>query len=148
MGGMNRSYRSSVALLALLTALSGCEGNPYEIAPVSGKVTLDDQPLVDALVTFQPVSTATTKAPGPGSFGRTDKDGLYQLQVVEPSQPGAVVGKHQVLISTATSGGGDADRTVGERVPRRYRDGKLQFDVPAGGTTEANFDLHTIEPVK
>lgn len=137
----------TLLLIAFLPAL-GCDSSPYEIVPVSGRVTLDGEPLGDALVSFQPIGSASNKEPGPGSYGRTDKDGKYTLQVVEPSQPGAVVGKHSVLISTATSEGGDGDRAVGERVPRRYRDGKLQFDVASGGSTEANFDLHTIEPVK
>ena len=147
-----RAFIASL-LAGLSLALSGCESPPYKVAPVSGRVTLDDQPLADALVTFQPIGSKTNASkpnmqPGPGSFGRTDKDGKFSLRVVEPDQPGAVVGPHQVLISTATSNGGDGDRAVGERVPRRYRDGKLQFDVPTGGTTEANFDLRTIEPAR
>lgn len=146
MTGMKRRLLIAVALLPLI--VPGCDSGPYEVAPVSGKVTLDDEPLIDALVSFQPMASANNKEPGPGSYGRTDKEGHYTLQVIEPAQPGAVVGKHRVQISTATSEGGDGDRSVGERVPRRYRDGKLQFDVPSSGTTEANFDLHTIEPVK
>lgn len=134
--------------LVLSLALLGCDSSPYQIAPVSGKVTLDGEPLVNALVSFQPIGAGGNQEPGPGSYGRTDKEGRFTLRVVDPDQPGAVVGQHQVLISTATSDGGDADRTVGERVPRRYRDGELQFEVPSGGTTAANFDLHTIEPVK
>jgi len=148
MSGMKPCSVTVILCAVLALALSGCESAPYQVAPVSGRVTLDDEPLPDALVSFQPIGTAGKKEPGPGSFGRTDKDGRFKLQVVEPEQPGAVVGRHQVLISTATSSGGDADRTVGERVPRRYRDGKLQFDVPAAGTTEANFELHTIEPAR
>jgi hypothetical protein len=136
------------AAVLLTFLIAGCETSPFQIAPVSGKVTLDGVPLDGALVTFQPIGTATSKEPGPGSFGRTDSEGRFTLQVVEPEQPGAVVGKHRVLISTATSEGGDANRITGERVPRRYRDGKLQFTVPAAGSKEANFDLHTIDPVK
>ena len=142
---MKTGYRSFCLLFCIV--LLGCDGSPYEIVPVSGSVTLDGEPLPDALVSFQPVGSASSTQPGPGSFGRTNAGGRYQLQVVEPEQAGAVVGRHRVLISTATSGGGDGDRTVGERVPRRYRDGKLEFEVPVGGTTTADFHLHTIEPV-
>ncbi len=140
--------RLLIAGVIALLATAGCDSSPYQIAPVSGRVTLDNEPLADALVSFQPIGSASNREPGPGSYGRTDQDGRFTLQVVEPSQPGAVVGKHSVLISTATSEGGDGDRVVGERVPRRYRDGHLQFEVPSKGTTAANFDLHTIEPVK
>jgi hypothetical protein len=137
-----------IAAAAFAVTLAGCDSQPYQVAPVSGRVTLDDEPLPEALVTFQPIGGAEAKEPGPGSFGRTDKDGRFTLRIVEPDQPGAVVGLHQVFISTATSAGGDGDRILGERVPRRYRDGKLQFEVPRGGTTEANFDLRTVEPSK
>lgn len=130
----------------LLTA--GCDSSSYTIVPVSGRVTLDDEPLPDALVSFQPIGGQANPQPGPGSFGRTDKEGKFTLRVIEPDQPGAVVGKHRVVISTATSDGGDGDRSVGERVPRRYRDGKLEFDVPRRGSKEANFDLYTIEPAR
>jgi hypothetical protein len=145
MRGMKRYL---LGFLILCLASTGCDRSPYVIVPVSGTVTLDDEPLADALVSFQPIGATTSSEPGPGSFGRTDEEGRYTLQIVEPDQPGAVVGPHRVLISTATSGGGDGDRTVGERVPRRYRDGKLQFTVPDGGTSEADFELHTVEPVK
>src|SRR5262245_32981152 len=84
---------ASVALLAL-----GCGGEPYQLAPVSGRVTLDDVPLANVHVNFQPMA-ADTNNPGPGSYGKTDADGRYELRVVLTGKKGAVVGKHQVRIS-------------------------------------------------
>src|SRR5215470_13236777 len=88
-------------LLPLLAALAvgavGC-GND-QVAPVSGRVTLDGQPLANAAVTFQPVRTEGKGNPGPGSGGFTDADGRYTLKVTGTEARGAVVGKHKVTIS-------------------------------------------------
>ena len=130
-----------LAAIALLPA--GCRNESYQVAPVAGRITLDGQPLADAVVVFQPIAHEESAAAGPGSHGRTDQNGRYSLEVIDPPRPGAVVGPHRVTISTATSDGKDGSRPSGERVPRRYRDGTLQFDVPSRGTDRADFDLTT-----
>jgi hypothetical protein len=136
-----------ISLVALVCCLvAGCNGPDYKVVPVSGRVTLDGQPLNDALVAFQPIGSENDVQPGPGSVAHTNSTGDFTLQVVEPSQPGAVVGKHRVTITTAKSNGSDESWATGERVPRRYRNGSLQFDVPESGTTAANFDLYTVPP--
>ena len=92
------------SLLVVLAALStvGCQGRSYDVAEVSGRVTLDGKPLADAQVMFQPVATSDKNtSPGPGSWGKTDSDGRYRLEIVEPAEPGAVVGTHRVTITTA-----------------------------------------------
>lgn len=127
---------------ALLAAL-GC-GGPYQFVPVSGKVTLNGQPLPDAWVNFQPIGTKD-KDPGPGSVGKTDAQGRYSLRV-DPRQSGAVVGTHRVRISTkgdkaeeAPDGGG---KVYPDKVPRRYNDETtLKCEVPPGGKTDADYDL-------
>jgi hypothetical protein len=76
--------------------LCGCSKDPNQpaLVPMSGKVTLDNQPLAGAQVRFTPVGT--TK--GNGSTGRTDGDGVYQLTAVHGGT-GAVPGEYRVVIS-------------------------------------------------
>src|SRR5438552_2001233 len=98
----------TVALLAALVGLTGC-GSGAKFAAVSGRVTLNNQPLEGFAVDFQPISASKDAAPGPGSTGKTDKDGRYTLRSqLDQSQAGAVVGKHQVRI-WAPEGSQDRD---------------------------------------
>jgi hypothetical protein len=62
--------------------------------------------------------------------------------------PGAQVGKHRVSINVASQAASSDLRPppggwpAALKVPARYNsDTQLTFDVPAGGTTVANFDL-------
>jgi hypothetical protein len=139
------------ALAAFVPA--GCGSGPgFKLAPVSGRVTMNGKPLANAFVQFQPLGND----PGPGSSAVTDSDGRYTLQVASQqySGAGAVVGTHRVSIgshqntqvpSTAEAGSQDGYIPKGgvlERIPARYnQNSELRFEVPPGGTTEANFDL-------
>lgn len=74
------SIRAWLAL-AICLALAGCAASSTKV-PVGGKVTLDDQPLADAVVNFYPGEGT----PGLGGFGRTGADGKY---TVTPARGGA-----------------------------------------------------------
>jgi hypothetical protein len=130
------------ALLACL-ALTGCGGGGPAIAPVTGVVTLNDEPLADALVTTQPTTD------GPGSVARTATDGTFTLRLVGDDRAGAVVGRHRVVISkgdrpldpsaVSEEGKGPAPK---ETLPARYNDKtELRMEVPAGGLAGHRFDL-------
>jgi hypothetical protein len=127
----------------LLLAIAGGCGGGTAIVPVSGRVTLGGQPLAGAVVTFQPVRDAGGATLHiTGSVGKTNSDGRFELRLIEPNKAGAAVGQHRVTISTATSDpANDAQLPTGERVPAALRDGSQTFEVPAGGTTAANFDI-------
>jgi hypothetical protein len=117
--------------IAALT-LSGCGGAGYGEVPVSGQVTYNGEPLAGVHVTFQPVSTDESGF-GPGSFGRTDQDGRFELRTVWPDAPGAIPGEHRVTISYE-------DPTQRPRdivLPRAYVDGEATFQVPEKGTDKA-----------
>jgi hypothetical protein len=135
--------RRSLPLLALALSLAaGCGG--AGVAPVSGRVTLNGQPLANVHVSFQPVAAGTDLNPGGGSYAITDADGRFTLRTVEGDRPGAVVGKHRVEI-TPRNTDDDADRRgkgAAAGVPAKYnRNSQLTFDVPRGGTDQANFAL-------
>ena len=145
-----------VGLLAL--ALLGCGGGPRYV-PVSGVVRLNGNPYRGAVVNFQPLGSPDNPYPGRGSYGHTDENGRFTL-VVDDKIKGAVVGKHRVRIATLqNSAAQEYDPKVGtpdggerksrpkrsiELIPREWNEeSKQEFEVPAGGTDKANFDIVT-----
>jgi hypothetical protein len=129
--------------LALVLAL-GCGSGKF--ASVSGKVTLNDKPLANATVSFQPIAAAGERdAGGAGSTGKTNANGEYTLKTTT-GQDGAWVGEHRVLISSLSTEAGGEDRRGGpklkETVPTKYNsETTLKFTVKPGGTREADFKL-------
>jgi hypothetical protein len=138
-----------LAGLAAVVLLGGC-GKPYRVAPVSGQVTLDGRPLPRASITFVPMASKENMNPGPTAAGMTDDDGCYTL-IVDKDTPGSVVGMCRIYITTLLSDSALDDREGGppvkrpkDRVPEKYNQKtELTFDVPAGGTDQANFDLYS-----
>jgi hypothetical protein len=140
-------------LVAIPVLAVGCSGQDFKVVPVSGRITKNGEPLANVRVVFQPMEGEN---PGPGSAGTTDADGRYTLIISSQqfSGKGAVVGKHRVTIGTILPGEGSkpTDPSVGspdgeplagkELIPPEYnQDSTLTFDVPAGGTDKADFDL-------
>jgi hypothetical protein len=132
----------------LIFAAAGCGGSAS--GPVSGRVTLNGQPLANARVSFQPIEGDPFKLP-PGSVGDTDADGRYTLRVIGgQGATGAVVGKHRVTISVISRPSTSTEEVLTKpsneskgNVPARYNseEGGLTFTVPLGGTDAANFEL-------
>jgi hypothetical protein len=126
---VSRSRLLAVAMPFLLAALGGCGGPYANLGRVSGKVTLAGQPLADAIVTFSPAG------PGSPSTARTDSSGSYTLMFTRGVK-GAVVGDHNVTISTHRDADTDGDpptAEVPEKVPFKYRKpGELKATVKKG----------------
>ena len=138
---MNRLLLVGTGFLATVL---GC--STERSAPVSGRVTFDAKPLAGAHVTFQPLAGGESPDPGGGSYGVTAADGSYTLQLVQGEGAGAVVGKHRVEISMPNLNPDINDQ--GKRpkyavnIPAKYNvQSELTCDVPAGGKSDANFDL-------
>ncbi len=133
-------YRPAVMLTALLTAMiAGCssQGDTPALGDVSGVVMLDGKPLDQAMVTFRPVSG------GRMSYGRTDDDGYYTI-LFDPKASGAIVGSHQVTITSAVSASPDDEgESAGppvsarkELLPAKYhKQSELTADVSKGKNT-------------
>jgi hypothetical protein len=127
--------------------LAGCGSGP-KYAPVSGRVTLNGKPLANATVSFQPIAHEGSIEAAPGSSGKTNANGEYTLSV-SPSQSGAWVGKHRVMVSSLAEQVGESDARpprggwpIVDKVPTRYnKDSKETFEVPSGGTDKADFTL-------
>jgi hypothetical protein len=137
--GRAKLLRTARSLLALGAALSvlGCGSD--NVAPVSGRVTLDGEPAANVRVTFQPLGSAENQNPGPGSFGITDTDGRYHLTVIGRKRPGAIVGKHRVSLKSS-----NAPPKPAKVIPKEYNaESTLEFDVPKEGTKTADFAVKT-----
>jgi hypothetical protein len=133
--------RAILLLLPLTCCLSaGCGST--KIAPVSGRIMLNDKPLAKASVTFAPIG-GKDKEPGPSSAAITDADGRYTLKLIGQEGNGAVVGKHKVMVALQEEVDTSDDAPIKlKQLPLKYNgQTTLEFDVPAGGTEAADFDL-------
>ncbi len=79
-----------IFLACFLVVAGGCGSSGPELAPVSGKVTMDGKALANVLVTFTPVGGGTS------SSAVTDQEGRYTLSC--HLGQGALVGQHRVSI--------------------------------------------------
>jgi hypothetical protein len=118
--------------MLLLAVVVGCDTGGAEVAPVSGRVTLDGRALASADVSFQPDGAQRA------SSGRTDADGRYQL-MFKRGQPGALVGEHTVRISISR----ELVRNP-PQIPARYdTQSELRREVKAGEDNVFDFELST-----
>ena len=83
---------SVLALTCAVTASSGCGGSGLPLIPVSGVVTLDGQPVVDAMLTFLPESAA-----GHSGHAVIDAEGNYSVTTIDPGD-GLLAGKYKVVV--------------------------------------------------
>jgi hypothetical protein len=141
----------ALSLLPLLL-VSGCGRRDYQVAPVAGRIYIDDKPAGNVHVAFEPIGSKESPNPGPGSIGVTDANGYYTLTTVRTKERGAVVGKHRVLIRT--QGMEDDEESLVKGLPPRKKvqrpkqlpvqfneETKLRFDVPPEGSDQADFRL-------
>ena len=134
-------FRHFFLVLVSLTLLAGCgpqsEGMP-DLAPVTGTITMDGEPLANVSVTFEAASGAT-------SYATTGDDGSYELTYIRSSK-GAGIGSNTVRIETAT----DAPPSPGWRdpIPSIYNvRTTLQADVKQGEPNVIDFALES-KPAK
>ena len=140
-----------IGVLCLL--LSGCGDAPQsKLVPISGVVTMDGRPLVNALVEFEPVpGRAGDPTFNPSSTGTTDEEGRFSLDT--PFGSGAVVGEHTVKIWEAVKVESEEELPPEEQIQLEllsdFGEKGRPFTVPTKGTDEADFVIHsapTVEP--
>jgi hypothetical protein len=135
--------------LAVMHAL-GCGGGAPDraaLVPVSGKVTVNGQPMAGISVIFSPSDVIGGTAAG----GTTNEGGEFTL-IYSDGREGAIPGKYNVLFSKLTMPDGSpmppdamaADVGAVEQIPEKFRNTEMAIhfaDVKqeAGGTFE--FDL-------
>jgi hypothetical protein len=131
--------RQKPCLFVALLLSAGCGGAAD--GPVSGRVTLDGRPLAKAHVYFYP---RTKNDEALFYLGRTDPEGRYALKSVKDDVTAVQAGVYRVSLTTAVVENADeSSRPPKEMVPQAYRDEAHEYQVPEGGTTQANFELKT-----
>ncbi|WP_339746967.1 carboxypeptidase-like regulatory domain-containing protein [uncultured Rubinisphaera sp.] len=141
-------------LLTTFCIAPGCSGGPNDLpdlGQVTGKVTLDGNPLAEALVTFTPVDTES----GNTSSGTTDATGTYELHYSGENM-GAIPGEHKVTIIVGEGAtptfpeGVDPDNlspqerqkyTAPAVIPAKYNSESTLTETVKSGPNTINFEL-------
>ncbi len=84
-------------MFAVLLSMSGCNRPPYDLAPVHGTVTIENEPFAQGSVVFAPIAKGEETRIGKVAAGRLQPDGKYRLSCYRKDD-GAVVGEHWVTI--------------------------------------------------
>lgn len=135
---MTFSTRSWAVVAAVsCTFLSSCTDSG-DFGTVTGKVTLDGQPLANAQVDFTPVSG------GRPSTAVTDDDGDYELKYTM-KQDGAESGEHTVSVSTYEISDGEVTRP--ELVPEKYNLKTTLTKTVESGSNDIPIELNSDGPI-
>jgi hypothetical protein len=87
----------ALPVVAVVLALTSCTKSPPAVTEVEGVVLLDNQPLAHAQVEFMPESADFGSQIN--STAVTDEMGRFRLTCNWQGQPGAVIGKHHVVVT-------------------------------------------------
>jgi hypothetical protein len=143
--GFHRMHHRSLkagSVAALMAIVVGC-GGAARLETVSGKVTLDGSPLPAATLLLVPVNLPTdadAKAKGP-FIAKTDDQGEFTFGATDNPGGGVPAGAYRLVMTTTQVEGANEDTVLPpEKVPAPYPAG-VDYEVPAGGTDAANFDL-------
>lgn len=150
---MNRLLFPRLVCLAALAGLGfvpGCGKKLPSLAPVSGKVTVDGEPLTSGQVTLVPDVGIPTKEGSEGqgetqtaglSTAQIDSSGAYTISTNGKS--GAPLGKYKVTVSPSmvpTPGGKGGPKTSYNRRYSNERETTLRIEVVANPTA-GKYDL-------
>jgi hypothetical protein len=117
--------RQSV-VLALTLAFVGCHSEmPFELVPISGKVTYDDGGLIEAgsiVITFNPVDAPTEGGlTPPGAQAEVNvQDGAFAGATTRRPGDGVLVGRHKVVVLSYDPRA-DGRPVASKAVPDKYR---------------------------
>jgi hypothetical protein len=144
------------AVVVGLSLVAGCSRGGTPLGRVTGKVTLNGQPLEGAQLTF------TAKDAPRAALGTTDAQGVYSLTTFAPND-GAPLGHHTVTITMPAKNAPDMSagkpdaaygaamkqaakgvQVRGKEIPAKYANpltSNLSADVKSGNNADVNFDL-------
>ncbi|MDR2169851.1 MAG: hypothetical protein LBP59_06900 [Planctomycetaceae bacterium] len=123
---LNRKL-NCVLLLMFFVLAFGCGGRNIGDGKVTGIVTLDGSPLVNASIIFSPID-----GQGLTSMGSTDSSGKYEIFYADKKN-GAIPGRYKVILTTE-----QPMENIPESVPKKYVDlttTDLEFEVKSGKNT-------------
>jgi hypothetical protein len=118
---LDPSWVGFLAIAFCGTFALGCSKAPYELAEVTGKVTIEGVPFTEGKVMFAPVAKEGEINAGRPAFGKLSSDGTFTLSTYEPDD-GAVIGDHWVTVIRVrpdSSGPIDEEKPV-PAVPRQF----------------------------
>ena len=122
-----------ICFVLLVMSFSGFGKTGADLAPETGRITLDGKPLEKADIEFQPDGSK------PPSSGRADADGRYQL-AYKRGVMGGTLGSNTVRITISPDVVANPPN-----IPARYNtESELTKEVKSG-QNESNFDLTTNE---
>ncbi|WDI41605.1 carboxypeptidase-like regulatory domain-containing protein [Bremerella sp. P1] len=132
---MFRKHYLCAPVIGICIGVLGCSASsPSNVSEVQGTVTVDGQPIPDALVTFKP------RHSGKNSFGRTDTSGHYSL-VYSTDLTGAEIGEHDVTISNKPFPGHAIPKVL---IPTKFgKPGTLTANVAGGTSNEIDFAMNS-----
>jgi hypothetical protein len=119
----------------LAALLCGCQKGDFPTSPVTGVVLCEGQPVANAIVFFQPVSTGESKSKlvGKQGFSYTDDQGRFNIGTYDVAD-GAVVGKHSVRVASGPAGT-KCDCMLGDEIP------VMDYEVRSGESHEVEVTL-------
>lgn len=94
----SKPLRATLAAL-LMMLIVGCGGSKYDLAKVTGVVTIDGHPYTGKVI-FYPVKKGEGLESGRPSFGLPDANGRFELSCLAEGD-GAMVGEHTVALFVA-----------------------------------------------
>jgi hypothetical protein len=134
---INRMHARHLNLLVMIAVVAGCSKSNPEIAPVTGRITLDGQPVANTDIAFYP--EAQGKSP---SAARTDKDGNYELGY-KRGVMGGMIGDNIIRISTSPEIVRGPNRyhenyNANSQLHREVKSGKnvIDFDLKSDGSSK------------
>lgn len=131
---------NSVTLVCVSLLFVGCQkADPLNRQAVSGKITLDDQPLQAGTIEFSPVESGTMS-------GALIEDGVFSISAEKGLSPGAYI----VRISAANADDepvdlpGESNKIAPELIPAKYNsESELTFTVQADSENTFDVDIKT-----
>jgi hypothetical protein len=101
------NFSLSLCAAAMLFAGAGCGASGSKLHKMTGKVTLEGQPVEGAIVHYEPVVDDPTKSTGVHSAeGITGADGVYSL-TTNTTNDGVAEGKYKVTITKTSKSSTD-----------------------------------------
>jgi hypothetical protein len=101
--------RTFIVAILLCFLLAGCKVDPYELVPVTGKVTsCEGKPAAGGVIVFAPIDDPDKTGrksgnPGREARGEVAADGTFSLTTIGiPPKPGAVAGPHRITFEMPT----------------------------------------------
>jgi len=132
-------------LFLVAICLTGCGKGPKRVS-VSGKVTLDGQPIQNCAILFQAVNPGGEDGWRPDATGLTDAEGQFVLSSIgAKGGPGAAAGEYVVKFGWSDPNPPADESGTPARPPYQLPEDAqingIRFTVPTQGTKEADFQL-------